>query len=168
MAKKYGFTLADHIDLEDYIMIVQDGCVKILSFEDYISVVQLGGFSICEAWLKCVSGIGVFSGETPTDTPPEMNDIFKSIVNRQQDVMITSDDFLNAYYDAEGDSLGKIIIVGGDVSSFKLNGVPVYIGQVITATELLSGLEYDARNQDAGYGQDLFFETYDVNNVIAQ
>lgn len=168
MAKKFNYTVANHIDLEDYIMIVQDGCVKILSFEDYISIVQLGGFSICEAWLKCVSGIGTFSGETPTDTPPEMNDIFKAISNRQQDLMITSDDFLNSYYDAQGDAFGKIIIVGGDVTNFKLNGVQINIGQAISATELLSGLEYDAKNQDAGYGQELLFETYDINNVKAE
>ena len=44
MAKKFNYTVADHIDTEDYFMIVQDGCVKILSFEDFISIVQLGGF----------------------------------------------------------------------------------------------------------------------------
>lgn len=162
------YTIAEDLHPEDYIMIIQDGCVKIISYEEFIKDISLGGFSICEAWLNCVEGIGEFdddqSGEV--DTPPTMQDLFISLNNRQQDKMFASDDFISKYYDAEGDAFGKIIITGGDVSNWTLNGQPLSVGMVIESAQL-SGLEYDAKNQDAAYIQDLFFEAYDINNVKA-
>lgn len=162
-----NYTTTEHISFEDYVMIIQDGCIKIISYENFIKQISLGGFSIYEAWLNSIEGIGAFSGDyTPIDTPPTMQDLFVSLSNRQQDKIFTSDDFLSKYYDAEGDSMGKIVVVGGDVNGFTLNGTPIYIGQVITVGEL-AGLRITARNQDAAYIQDLFFEAYDINNVKA-
>jgi hypothetical protein len=154
--------------MDDYVMIIQDGCIKIIKFEDFISGISLGGFSVCQAWLNCVCGIGLFTtDDTPPDTPPTMQDLYVSLENRQQNRAFTSDEFLDKYYDAEGDEFGKIIITGGDVSGYTLNGNIIHIGMVIPANQLMD-LEYDSKNQDASYTQDLFFEAYDINNVKAQ
>lgn len=159
--------ITDYVNINDYVMIVQDGCIKNIRFEDFIKGISLGGFSVCKAWLNCVQGIGVFPTEIPpADTPPNMEDLFISLQNREQNRMFTSDDFLDKYFDEDGDALGKIIITGGDVSGYYLNGTQVYIGQVINVDQLMN-LKLDAKNQDASYTQDLFFDAYDINNVKA-
>lgn len=158
----------DHIDLDDYVMIIQDGCIKNIRFEDFISGISLGGFSVCQAFLNCVHGIGDFpDDDVPVDTPPTMEDLYVSLENRQQNYIFTENDFLSKYYDAENDEFGKIIITGGDVSGYTLNGWPIFVGMVINANEL-SNLQLDAKDQDASYIQDLFFEAYDINNVKAE
>lgn len=159
--------VTDYVNMDDYVMIVQDGCIKHIRFEDFIKGISLGGFSVCQAWLNCVCGIGLFTtDDTPQDTPPEMGDLYVNLENRQQNKIFTSDDFLSKYYDAEGDAFGKIIITGGDVTGYTLNGNIIHIGMVINANQLMQ-LEYDSKNQDASYTQDLFFEAYDINNVKA-
>lgn len=163
-----AYTETDYINMDDYVMIIQDGCVKIITFENFIKDLALGGFSVCKAWLNCVCGIGLFtSDETPTDTPPQMKDLYINVDNREENKAFTSDDFLSKYYDADGDEFGKIIITGGDVSGYTLNGNIVHVGLVIPADQLMN-LKYTAKNQDASYMQDLFFEAYDVNNVKAE
>lgn len=158
--------ITDYVNLDDYVIIFQDGCIKNIRFEDFISGISLGGFSVCQAWLNCVGGIGVFPGEVPVNEPPTMEDLFIPLQNRQQNRMFTSDDFLSRYYDAEGDAFGKIIITGGDPTGYSLNGVSVYIGMLIPVNQL-TDLKFNAKNQDASYTQDLFFEAYDINNVKA-
>lgn len=159
--------VTDYIKLDDYVMIFQDGCIKRILFSDFIKDISLGGFSVCEAWLNCVSGIGLFTtDDTPPDTPPQMSDLYIPLDNRN-DKAFASEDFLSKYYDAEGDAFGKIIITGGDVTGYTLNGNIVHIGMVIPANQLMD-LDYDSRNQDASYYQDLFFEAYDINNVKAE
>lgn len=158
----------DYVNMDDYVMIFQDGCIKNIRFEDFIKIISLGGFSVCQAWLNCIGGIGLFPSEgEPINTPPTMEDLFISLQNREQNRMFTSDEFLSKYYDAEGDAFGKIIITGGDVTGYTLSNTPVYIGMLIPANEL-GNLEFDSKNQDASYTQDLFFEAYDVNNVKAE
>lgn len=158
----------DYINMNDYVMIFQDGCIKIILFEDFIKGISLGGFSVCQAWLNCVGGIGLFTNDNiPVDTPPTMQDLYLGLQNKEQNKKFTSDDFLSKYYDAEGDVFGKIIITGGDVSGYTLNGNIIHIGLVIPANELMN-LEYDSKAQDASYTQDLFFDAYDVNNVKAE
>lgn len=157
----------DYIEMNDYVMIVQDGCIKHIRYEDFISGISLGGFSVCAAWLNCIVGIGDFiDDETPVNHPPTMQDINLSLQNRGLNAF-TSDDFISRYYDAENDAFGKIIITGGDVTGYKLNGVDVYIGMIIQANELAT-LSYQSKNQDGSYIQDLFFDAYDVNNVKAE
>jgi len=158
----------DYVSTDDYVMILQDGCVKIIRFEDFIKGISLGGFSVCQAWLNCVGGIGIFPGEEPPiNTPPTMEDLYIPLQNREQNRVFTSNEFLDKYYDAEGDPLGKIIITGGDVTGYTLNGSLVSVGMIIDVSEL-SNLEYDSKNQDASYVQDLYFEAYDINNVKAE
>lgn len=160
--------ITDYINIDDYVMIVQDGCIKHIRFEDFIKGISLGGFSVCQAFLNCVGGIGNFPPEgQPIDTPPTMEDLFISLQNREQNKTFTTDDFLNKYYDVEGNALGKIIITGGDVTGYSLNGTSVYVGMLIEVDQLLN-LQLDAKNQDASYTQDLFFEAYDINNVKAE
>lgn len=160
--------ITDYINMDDYVMIVQDGCIKNIKLEDFIKQITLGGFSICQAWLNCVCGIGLFTtDQTPTNQPPQMQDLYISLINREQNRVFTTDDFLDKYYDAEGDAFGKIKITGGDVTGYTLNGNIINIGMIINANELMN-LEYDSKNQDASYIQDLFFEAYDVNNVKAE
>lgn len=160
--------ITDYVNINDYVMIFQDGCIKNIRFEDFIKGISLGGFSVCQAWLNCVGGIGEFPPDgQPIDTPPTMEDLFISLQNREQNKKFTTDDFLDKYYDSEGNALGKIIITGGDVSGYTLSGNIVYAGMVISVNELMN-LEYDSKNQDASYTQDLFFEAYDINNVKAE
>lgn len=162
-----GYKVTDHINMGDYVMILQDGCVKIILFEDFIKNITLGGFSVCQAWLNCVCGIGLFTtDEIPLNTPPQMQDLYITLQNRGVNAF-TSDDFLNKYYDAENDAFAKIIITGGDVSGYKLNNNILHIGMLIDANDL-SNLTYEAKNQDATYTQDLFFEAYDENNIKAE
>lgn len=157
----------DYIDLNDDVLILQDGCVKIIKFEDFIKRITLGGFSVCAAWLNCVSGIGDFIDDiNPVNEPPTMEDLYISVQNRGLKVF-SSDDFLDKYYDKEGDAFGKIIITGGDINGYTLNGNNVYIGMVITADQL-SNLKFESKNQDGSYIQDLFFDAYDINNVKAE
>ena len=162
-----GYKETYYIEMDDHVMILQDGCVKIIRFEDFISGISLGGFSVCAAWLNCVSGIGDFiDDETPVNNPPTMEDLNIALQNRGVNAF-TSDSFLSKYYDEENDAFGKIIITGGDVSGYKLNGNPVTIGMMIPADQL-ANLTYEAKNQDGSYTQDLFFDAYDENNVKAQ
>lgn len=157
----------DYIEMNDYVMIVQDGCIKHIRYEDFISGISLGGFSVCAAWLNCIVGIGDFiDDETPVNHPPTMQDLFINLQNKGMNAF-TSDDFLSKYYDQENDAFGKIIITAGDVTGYKLNGNDIHIGMVIPADQL-SQLTYQAKNQDVSYTQDLFFDAYDVNNVKAE
>ncbi|MDR6548546.1 hypothetical protein J2810_004636 [Chryseobacterium rhizosphaerae] len=157
----------DHINYTDGVLIIQDGCIRWVSYEEFIKEISLGGFTICEAIMKCFDGLGIFE-ETPepTDTPPTFQDVVINLTNRTQNFVITSDLFLANYYDAEGDEFAKIVITGGDLSGVTYNGSPVYQGLVITADQLVH-FEYDAKNIDSGYQQMVEIDVYDENNVKA-
>lgn len=162
--------IVTELALTDYVLVVVNGCVKRITKADFIRGISLGGFSIIELWLLGISGVGLWTtgGGTP-DTPPTMGNITLSLANRVQDTVLPSDEFLDKYYDADGDAFGKIVIAGGDVSGWTYNGTPLFIGQALTADNLINGnIEYDSKSQDASYLQEWFFETYDINNVIAQ
>lgn len=155
------------LGVDDHIIVIVDGCVRRITKADFIKDVYLGGFSICASWLNCVRGIGVFTGEIPTvNNPPIMGNIAVHLEGGTQDYIFPSDAFINQYYDEEGDAFGKIIIVGGDLSGYSINGNPLYIGQVLIASEL-SQITYDTKNTTSAYLQEWFFETYDENNIQA-
>lgn len=163
-----GYKETDYIEMNDHVMIIQGRCVKIIRYEDFIKNISLGGFSVCGAWLNCVGGIGTFTTDlVPVDTKPTMQDLYITLQNRESNKAFTSDDFIEKYYDADGDEFGKIIITGGDPNGYTLDGVPIHIGKIINANELAK-LKFDSRNQDDSYTQDLFFEAYDINNVKAE
>lgn len=157
----------DHINPEDGILILQDNCIRWISYLDFVETISLGGFKICEAVLNCFDGIGYFEDYTPPeDTPPVFQDIYVNLANRTQNFVIASDLFLNNYYDAEGDAFGKVIITGGDMSNVTFNNQPIYQGLIINADELVN-FQFDAKNVDTGYQQVIEIDVYDENNVKA-
>ncbi|MDY3445535.1 hypothetical protein PG616_11880 [Riemerella anatipestifer] len=160
--------LTKDISSEDFIMIVQDGCIKIISYEDFIKDISLGGFSICKSVLNCWENMGEFDDQSsqPSDTPPKFTDVITNLKNRTQGYVIPTDDFLNNYYDADGDDFSKVIITGGDLSGVKFKQQPVYIGLVISVEEL-GELSYDAKDIDKAYQQVIDIEVYDENNIKA-
>ena len=157
--------VTDHIEYDDLVPVLQDGCVKYVTYEEFIKNISLGGFSICRAVLNCWEDMGDF-GEVVTDTAPTFNDLYISISNRTQDYQVTKQALLNNYSDAESDVMAKIVVTGGDLSGASLNGTPLYVGQVINMTDIFS-IEYDAKDTDAAYQQAIEIEVYDENNIKA-
>ncbi|WP_294203155.1 hypothetical protein [uncultured Chryseobacterium sp.] len=156
-----------HVDSDDGIMIIQDGCIRWITYDEFASTISLGGFSICAAVINCFENMGYFDDYIPPiDTPPIFTDIYLNLANRTQDYVLISDLFLQHYYDADGDAFSKIIITGGDLSGITYNNQPVYLGLVINADELLN-FKYDAKDMDGAYQQVLEIEVYDENNVKA-
>lgn len=152
---------------EDGVMIIQDGCIRWISYEEFVSTISLGGFSICEAVINCYESMGEFDDYiAPIDTPPVFTDIYENLANRASDYVFTSDLFLSHYYDAEGDKFAKVIITGGDFTGITYKGQPINAGLIINADELLY-LKYTAKDIDAAYSQTINIEIYDENNVQA-
>lgn len=161
--------ITEQLSEKDYIMIVQDNCMRIISYKQFIEDSFLGGFSICESVMNCWSSMGDFDSDVdvPEDTPPQFKNLVFNLDNREQNFILPSDAFLQNYYDAEGDKFGKIIIKGGDFSGVTYNGYPIFQGLVIPVDQL-DKLEYDAKNQDGAYRQEIEIEVYDENNVKAE
>lgn len=158
-------TSTDKIGFEDYVVIMQGGCFRKILYADFIRDIILGGNSICDAWINCVEGIGCINDESPVqDTPPTMSDLIFNISSKATGNKITMQDFLSAYFDADGDKLDKIVIAGGDTNGYTLNGSPINIGDTMKDNDIL---EYDAKNQDGAYQGILFFKAYDENNIEA-
>lgn len=157
--------IVTEMHFDDYILIVTKGCVRKILFADLIKEVVLGGNSICEAWQNCNEGIGCIDSTTPTeDTPPTMSDIVYNVPNRIKNTPIIWQDFVDEYFDNDGDQLDKIVIEGGDTSGYKLNGNPVNLGDVIRDGDVLV---YNTKEQDSAYQGVLYFRAYDHNNIEA-
>ena len=161
-----GYTRTDHINFNDDIMIVQDGCIKVISLENFLHDFYLGGFDICEAIKNCNEGIGGTGTIDPTDRRPTMRNLIIPISELISEHDFSQSEFEDKYFDADGDDFGKIIIIGGNTTNFRLNGNPVYVGQSILKSEL-SNLKYRRTADVTSYQQELLFDTYDVNNVKA-
>lgn len=156
----------ENIGFNDYVMIVVNGCYKLISYEDFIKNITLGGFSICDAVLACWDDMGDFEDGEDENQPPTFEDIYLAINNREtQD--FNENIFLSKYSDPEGDQLGYIIILGGDLAGYTLNGNPLNLGQKILKEEL-SAIEYSGKNTDTSYRQGIEIDVYDINNVKAQ
>lgn len=156
-----NITEINEIGIDDYVMILKDGCYAKVRFGDIV----FGNRSVCEAFLNCVEGIGCIDNDAPVvDTPPTMEDLIFNIPNRKSATKITMQDFINAYYDNENNLLDRVEIAGGDTNGYTLNGNLVNIGDVIKGTDIL---EYNAKNQDVAYQGVLFFKAYDENNIEA-
>ena len=155
----------DHIGSEDYIVVIQDGCARKLPYKEFIKNVVLGGSSICEAWLDCIEGIGCVDQEVPViDIPPTIGNLVFNIPNRKKDNKITMQDFLETYFDNDGDALARVEIAGGDTSGYTLNGSPVNIGDIFKGADILN---YDSKNQGVASQSILYFRAYDENNIEA-
>lgn len=156
----------DNIGFEDFVMIVQDGCIKLISYADFIKNISLGGFSICAAVLNCWSSMGDFEDVIiDDDTPPTFQDLFLAIENRGTEEFETVM-FLENYFDKEGDEMGYIIIKGGDFSGYKFKGQPLYQGLKILREEI-NQLVYNAQNIDTSYRQTVEIDVYDDKNIQA-
>ena len=160
--------ITDHVNTDDYVMIVQDGCIRMVTYEEFIKNISLSGFSICAAVLACWEDIGDFPTDpiTPEDTPPTFEDLYISLANRTQNFVIAENLFLQNYYDAEGHEFRKVIIKGGDLSGVTFMGQPVYPGLIIMADELVD-FKFNAKDQNPAYQQMIDIEVYDENNVKA-
>ncbi|MGK6342831.1 hypothetical protein ACMGDK_11365 [Chryseobacterium sp. DT-3] len=159
--------ITDHINFNDYVMIVQDKCIRMITYEEFIKEIVLGGFSICQAVLNCWESMGDFEDPPVVDHPPTFEDLYISLANRTQNFVITSDLFLQNYHDQDGDEFAKIIITGGDLSGVTLNDVPIHVGQVVTADDMVN-FKFSAKDIDGGYQQTIDIEVYDENNVKAE
>ena len=158
----------EHLDLEDFIVVIVDGCVRRISKTDFINGVVFGGFNACEVLLGCFEDIGTIPGTipTPVDHKPKMGNVIVSLNHGVQDYEVSENQFTSQFTDVDGDELAKIIVSHGDFSGFTLNGAPIYAGQVITRSEL-GNIEYDTKNTINSYNQKWYFETYDQKNVKA-
>lgn len=153
------------VGVGDFVMIVRDGCYQLVSYEDFIKNITLGGTSICEAVMRCWDSMGDFEEVEYENEPPTFEDIYLAINNREtQD--FTEAMFLSKYSDPEGDELGYIIVTGGDLAGYTFKGEPLNLGQLI-AREELSELKYTAKDVENSYRQGIMIDVYDVNNVKA-
>lgn len=158
--------ISDHINIDDSIVIVQEDCIKRVSYETFNKNISLGGNTICQAVLNCWDSMGDFNS-TSADTPPTFTDIFVGLNNRQQNYFFTADQFLTNYFDAQGDKLARVqILTGSNLIGVSFNGVATYVGQNIDISQI-EHLEYDSQNLDAGYQQFVIIDVYDSNNVKA-
>ena len=156
----------DYISADDFVLITQGDCIRRVSYEEFIKNISLGGFSICQAVMNCWQSMGDFSEDIETDTPPVFSDLYIQVGNRMQDRFFTNDEFASKYYDAEGDKMARVEIVGGNLEGISWNGAPVFVGQVI-GVDNLHLLEYDAKDVDEAYQQYIEIEVYDENNIKA-
>jgi len=155
--------IAEELTMEDYVLVVVDGCVHRISYEDFIKNITLGGFDLCAAVQNCIEGIGVFpDSPEPEDEPPHMDDILLFLPNRTEDYFFSEEQFEESYTDPEGDELSKIRIVGGELEGFSFEGLPLYVGQEIDKADL-SKIEYDAQDTDEAYQQYLLIKVIAEN-----
>ena len=68
--------------------------------------------------------------------------LFRSVSQSRYAHVFTSQQFLDNYYDADGDTWERIVLTSGDFTGVTFNGEPVYVGLVIYANEI-SEFKYD-------------------------
>ena len=159
-------SIAD-LELDDYIVILKDDCFQRITVEEFLKLFQ-GGIDVCASIEACNSGIGVFEDDVVNPEPhlPTMQDIYVSLSNRDGTKIFTSQEFLDNYYDADGDTWEKIILTSGDFAGVTFNGQPVYVGLVIYANQITQ-FKYDTKNVDYSYRQTIGFKLYNDKNEEA-
>ena len=159
-------SIAD-LQLDDYIVILKDDCFQRITVQEFLKMFQ-GGIDVCASIEACNEGIGVFEDdeEVPETNLPTMGDIYISLSNRASTKVFTSQEFLNNYYDADGDEWQKIILTSGDFTGVTFNGQPVYVGLVIYANQI-SQFKYNTKNVDYSYRQTIGFKLYNDKNEEA-
>ena len=163
---RVNLDIVQDLPLDDYISVMIDGCLKLISKKDFLNGVLFFGEGFCEAVNQCNNGIGIFTPITPpTFVKAKMEDVDLLFQNREEKSMDVLD-FTNNYIKNDGGEFEKIIISGGDLSNFKFNGQPIYIGLSINKNEI-HNLKYKGHNIDVAYSQLLLFDAYDINNVKA-
>ena len=188
-------SIVDNMSHEDYVMIVQDGCIKMISKEDYLGIIIRDKSFICSVidynmsdmgcfpeYMEEDSGMGCFGNicdntpkpnvpsvprPKPTNKPPKFENLIYEIENRKQGFVIPKIDFDNHYTDEDSNSrLSKVMIVGGNTERFYFKGKPIKLGLVINRDDL-GEITYDARDTDDFYEQALDIVVYTDKNIRA-
>lgn len=163
---RINLEIVHDLPLDDYISVMVDGCIKLISKKDFLNGVLFFGDGFCEAVNHCNNGIGIFTPSIPPRfVKAKMNDVNLLFQNREERAMLLSD-FINNYTKNDAGELEKIIITGGDLSNFKFNNQPINIGLAINKNDIHK-LKYKGHNVDVAYGQILTFDAYDINNKKA-
>ena len=161
----------DNLSLDSGIVIIQDDCFKYVTVAEFLKLFAesgggsgSGSGSICDLFQACNEGIGEWDSYDPEEPNlPTMEDIYVSLSNRQETYVFTSQQFLDSYYDEDGDTWERIVLTSGDFTGVTFNGEPVYVGLVIYANEI-SQFKYDTRNVDFSYNQNIGFKLYNDKN----
>lgn len=153
------------LEIDDFVMVVVDGCIKKITKEDFLNGLIFPGNSTCEMLQHCIGDIGEYNPPIHQDTPPEISDIEFFIDNGVQNYEF-GEVIPNHYFDNDGDALGYIQIIGGDITGVHLNGTNIMVGQIINAVDL-DKLKINTKNQTQSYQQVVYFDAFDVNNVKA-
>ena len=157
----------DNLSLDSGILIIQDDCFKYVTVAEFLKLFAGGSGSICDLLQACNEGIGEWDSYNPEKPNlPTMKDIYVSLSNRQETYVFTSQQFLDTYYDEDGDTWERIVLTSGDFTGVTFNGEPVYVGLVIYANEI-SKFKYDTRNVDFSYNQNIGFKLYNDKNEEA-
>ena len=96
------------------------------------------------------------------NTPPQINEILIELDNRQVK-NFTIADFENNFIDADGDILGKIVLVG-DTTRLYFDGNPYISGTIITRNNI-NKLSYIPLDTDTLYDINLFWAAYDSRGL---
>lgn len=156
----------DNLSLDSGVLIIQDDCFKYVTVVEFLKLFA-GSGSICELFQACNEGIGEWDSYNPEKPNlPTMKDIYVSLSNRQETYVFTSQQFLDKYYDADGDTWERIVLTSGDFTGVTFKGEPVYAGLEIYANEI-SEFKYDTRNVDFSYNQNIGFKLYNDKNEEA-
>ena len=168
MSKIPNIGSIDNLSLDSGILIIQDDCFKYVTVAEFLKLFAgSGSGSICDLFQACNEGIGEWDSYNPEEPNlPTMKDIYVSLSNRQETYVFTSQQFLDKYFDADGDTWERIVLTSGDFTGVTFNGEPVYVGLEIYANEI-SEFKYDTRNVDFSYNQNIGFKLYNDKNEEA-
>lgn len=96
------------------------------------------------------------------NTAPVISDIVKSLNNRTP-YTFTVADFENHFSDADGDTMGKIVLVG-DTSRYTLDDIPYVSGTVITRDNI-TNLTYTPLDTDTYYEVIVHWKAFDSRGL---
>jgi hypothetical protein len=125
----------DNLSLDSGILIIQDDCFKYVTVAEFLKLFAesgggsgSGSGSICDLFQACNEGIGEWDSYDPEEPNlPTMEDIYVSLSNRQETYVFTSQQFLDNYYDEDGDTWERIVLTSGDFTGVTFKGEPVYV-----------------------------------------
>ena len=153
------------LEINDFIMVVVDGCIKKISKDEFLNGLIYPGNSTCELLHLCIDNIGEYTPINPSFAQPKITDI-EFFLNNGVHNYSFGGDIPNHFTKNDGEELGYIQIIGGDIYGIKLNGINIFIGQKINKSDF-DKLKIDTKNQTQAYQQVVFFNAFDINHVKA-